>query len=100
MIWLEWPGCIRRVLDISADGLSNEAVRPKYTHDLMAADGVIVNGLPILGADPERLKAYFEQEVIYGPGAFVEPADGYDDYARAIKRKLLRELTPLQLVSR
>jgi len=29
------------------------------------------------------------------PGAFVEIANDYDDFARAFWRKLLRELTPL-----
>jgi hypothetical protein len=31
--------------------------------------------------------------VIRGPGAFVEVADGQEDFPRAIRRKLLRELT-------
>ena len=30
--------------------------------------------------------------MIQGPGAFVEEADDYDDFERAMRRKLLREL--------
>ena len=40
----------------------------------------------------DKLEAYFTQEVIHGPDAFVMVAQGYDDYARAMRRKLLREL--------
>ena len=29
---------------------------------------------------------------MFGPGAFVEIADGYTDYPRAIRRKLITEL--------
>jgi hypothetical protein len=35
---------------------------------------------------------YFKQEVIFGPGAFVEVAAGFEDFERAMKRKLLREI--------
>ena len=38
--------------------------------------------------------AYYLSEVIRGPLSFVEVTDGYDDYDRAMKRKLLRELAP------
>ena len=31
-----------------------------------------------------------------GPTSFIEPARDFDDYARAIKEKLLRELRPLE----
>ncbi len=52
-----------------------------------------MNGLVISGVDADALVGYFQQEVIYGFGSFVEIANGYDDYARTMKRKLLRELT-------
>ena len=41
------------------------------------------------------LETYYREKVIQGPGAFVEIANDYDDFARAFLRKLLRELTPL-----
>jgi hypothetical protein len=41
------------------------------------------------------LETYYRENVIQGPGAFVEIADDYDDFARAFLRKLLREITPL-----
>ena len=52
----------------------------------------------IAGASPDPV-AYYEANVIRGPGAFVEVAAGYDNYAVAMKRKLLREIGN-RLVSR
>ena len=46
----------------------------------------------IVGTETGELPAYFQANVIQGPDAFVEVADGFEDYARAMKRKLLREL--------
>jgi Ca-activated chloride channel family protein len=37
--------------------------------------------------------------VIRGPGAFVEVAGTYDDYAEAMKRKLIREIIGSGLAS-
>ncbi|MCF6305278.1 MAG: DUF1194 domain-containing protein [Rhodobacteraceae bacterium] len=87
------PDCDRQTLDISGDGVNNDGYRPKQAilnHDFT---NIVVNGLVISGVDADALVGYFQQEVIYGFGSFVEIANGYDDYARAMKRKLLRELT-------
>jgi len=40
---------------------------------------------------------YYSDEVIRGPGAFVETALGYADYETAMVRKLLRELEGMSL---
>ena len=37
---------------------------------------------------------YYRQNVIGGPGSFVETATDYSDFERAIRRKLLREIGP------
>ena len=39
------------------------------------------------------LTGYFFENVIWGDGAFVETADGFEDYPRAIRAKLRRETT-------
>ena len=56
--------------------------------------GVTVNGLAIVTDDP-NLTGYYERRVIRGPGSFVITANGYEDFARAIKLKLLREIRVL-----
>jgi hypothetical protein len=40
---------------------------------------------------------YYTREVIRGPSAFVEVADGFEDFARAMEAKLIRELGVLML---
>ncbi|MGB0506341.1 MAG: DUF1194 domain-containing protein [Pikeienuella sp.] len=85
--------CNRRVIDISGDGVWNHGPRPSAAWASGMSRDVTVNGLVILGATPNPLNQY-QLEVIGGPGAFVEVADDFDDYALAIRRKLLRELAP------
>ncbi len=94
--------CWRQTLDISGDGPSNAGPRPQDMA-LAGLDGVTVNAL-VIGADetqsraaPGHLIDYFEAYVIRGPGAFVEHAEGFADYERAMVRKLLRELEGLVL---
>ncbi|MFY9211633.1 MAG: DUF1194 domain-containing protein, partial [Aestuariivita sp.] len=40
------------------------------------------------------LTEYYQKNVLYGPGAFLEVASGFEDYERAIRRKLEREIAP------
>ena len=79
---------------MSGDGRSNAGPLPAGPRALAGEAGIAINGLPIL-VDTYGLDAYFRREVIAGPGAFVEIATDYDDFARAFLRKLRRELTPL-----
>ena len=37
---------------------------------------------------------YYDQNVKHGPGAFVMVIDRFEDYEDAIRKKLLRELSP------
>ena len=37
---------------------------------------------------------YYKRKVITGPGAFVMEIADYEDYAEALKTKLIREITP------
>lgn len=84
--------CRRRVIDISGDGVWNDGPQPSDIWRSLSS-GLTVNGLVILGSTPDPY-AYYRDEVIGGPGAFVQSAAGFEDYARAIKLKLLRELSP------
>jgi len=84
------PRCARQTLDVSGDGENNDGFPPALAYRNFPFAGVTVNALAV-GRDP-ALEAYFLAEVIRGPGAFVETAVNYNDFARAIRRKLLREL--------
>lgn len=83
----------RRVMDISGDGIDNRGPSPYSVRPRAAAAGVTINGLTILNEDP-FLDRYYERSVIIGAGAFVLAAADYDDFARAIVAKLVREISP------
>jgi len=99
----------RLKIDVSGDGRNNIGVPPSIPRQEANALGIVINGLPILthivaysgripthtNVDFYDLETYYRKYIIHGPGAFVEIADDYDDFARAFLRKLLRELTPL-----
>ncbi len=85
--------CRRRVIDISGDGVRNTGLDTGPVADEIAASGVTINGLVVRGATPDPL-VYYLAEVKRGPLSFVELSNGYDDFPRAMFRKLLRELTP------
>ena len=42
-----------------------------------------------------NVSAYFENEVIAGPGAFISPTNGHEDFVDALKRKLIIEIAGL-----
>jgi len=102
--------CWRRTLDISGDGKSNLGPRPRALKARLASKGITINALVIGADDPAsgdirqhniaELSAYFSAEVIVGADAFVEVALGFEDYADAMERKLLRELDGLVLSQR
>jgi len=82
----------RRVIDIAGDGPNNRGPWPGDLRDAAVAEGITINGLPILAFEGDWLANYFREAVIGGPGAFVQPAQGFVDFARAIRKKLLQEL--------
>lgn len=84
--------CRRLVVDVSGDGLSNEGLDVARMRDALVRGGIQINALAIEIGEP-GLSEYFRREVIGGPGAFVLSARNFEDYPRAIRRKLLRELT-------
>ncbi len=82
---------LRRVVDVSGDGRTNQGIQTSQMRDSAIAEGVTVNGLAILNEDPS-VDHYFKTNVIGGSGAFLLSATDYRDFARAIKQKLLREI--------
>ncbi len=91
------PACLRKTLDMAGDGISNEGFPPASAYREFPFQGVTVNGLVVNAADFEGevgLIAFYQGEVMHGPGAFVVVADGFADYERAMRRKLERELAP------
>jgi hypothetical protein len=89
----EAPFCERSTIDVSGDGWNNHGYAPELAYKHFPLEGVTVNALAIGGAAVlENLVVYFRERVIRGPGAFVERARDYDDFERAMRRKLEREV--------
>ncbi len=84
----------RKVIDVSGDGQDNSSADLEGARMNARAAGITINGLSI-ASDDKGLEEYYQRNVIIGSDAFVEPAKDFEDFARAIKEKLLRELTPL-----
>lgn len=95
-VWAETPAsvCTRRVIDVSGDGVSNSGQAIGPARGRLLAKDVTINGLVIVNEElveaPPLL--HYQRAVIGGPGAFVIKAEGFEDYARAFREKLLREL--------
>jgi hypothetical protein len=92
----------RRVIDISGDGANNYGRLVTAARDDAVRQGVVINGLPILtdiagGSYPSipDLDLFFRDCVIGGPGAFSVVARGFDDFARAVRKKLIIEIAGL-----
>ncbi|MGL4280161.1 MAG: DUF1194 domain-containing protein [Albidovulum sp.] len=86
------PDCRARTLDVAGDGIGNDGFPPSAVYRAGRLDGVVVNGLAIQGGEQD-VAAYYREEMIRGPGAFVIEADGFGDYERAMREKLFRELS-------
>ncbi|MEO0327907.1 MAG: DUF1194 domain-containing protein [Pseudomonadota bacterium] len=89
---------LRKVIDVSGDGIETEFwfAQSVLTADaklLAEAAGVTVNGLPILSQDFPKLDEYYREQVITGPGSFVIVAKDFPDFGRAIREKLIREIS-------
>lgn len=90
----------RTAIDISGDGANNSGEQLPSARDRAANLGITINGLPIVNDRPSRfgrrqvanLDLYYRECVIGGPRAFLIVANGFIDFARAIRRKLILEI--------
>jgi Protein of unknown function (DUF1194) len=84
----------RLVIDVSGDGPDNSGLDIESARQSARTAGITINGLPI-EADENTVTEYYRNHVVIGADSFVEPAKDFEDYARAIRAKLLREFQPL-----
>jgi hypothetical protein len=89
---------VRRVIDVSGDGANNMGRSITQARDEALAQGVVINGLPLLlkrqanSWDVNNLDDYYRDCVIGGPGAFMIPVRERHQFAEAIKTKIIREI--------
>lgn len=89
----------RQIIDISGDGANNYGRLVVEARNDAIQKGIIINGLPILtnsrgGTYPPiaDLDLFFRDCVIGGPGAFYVVAHGFEDFASAVRKKLILEI--------
>ncbi len=94
---------LRRVIDVSGDGPNNSGSVVEAARDELLEDGVVINGLPII-SDPADLPGYYDLAdldlyyrdcVIGGLGSFYIPVTGMQNFAKAIRMKLILEIADL-----
>lgn len=87
---------MRRVIDISGDGPNNFGGPVVQARDAVVGRGIVVNGLPILIRPSPTFPAidrYYAECVTGGPGSFVLPIRTASEFATAIRRKLILEVS-------
>ena len=86
---------LRKVIDLSGDGRETAFREFSLTIDggrqVALSAGITINGLAILN-DVPQLEGYFAHSLIGGFDAFVMTADSFDDFGRAMRRKLIKEI--------
>jgi len=89
---------LRKVIDVSGDGTSNDE-SSSIERDIAVSRGITINGLVILQKDYDLgeiaeidLIQHYSTQVIGGNGAFLMTAINFEDFRRSILNKLLREI--------
>lgn len=93
---------MRRVVDVSGDGPNNSGDPVVPARDRLLARGVTINGLPLMTEEgvgsqwsEDSLDAYYRDCVIGGQGAFMIPVRSWDEFADAVRRKIVLEIAAL-----
>jgi hypothetical protein len=87
----------RKVIDVSGDGPNNDGNSMQEAHDKTVAQGIIVNGLPVMddnanGYYPD-LDKYYAGCVVGGRGSFVVVVRSFKDFGAAMRHKLILEVS-------
>jgi hypothetical protein len=93
----------RKVLDISGDGSNNDGGLVTDIRYEALKERIVINGLPIMNDRPNPfgfpsetdLDVYYLHCVTGGPRSFVEVARSFEDFPRAVRKKLLQEVADL-----
>ena len=87
---------MRQVIDVSGDGPNNVGQPIEPIRDKAVEAGIIINGLAIMlrpSGGAAKLDEYYGDCVIGGPGSFVLPVHEMEDFATAVRRKLVMEVS-------
>ena len=80
-----------KIIDVSGDGPSNEKEEPDQPRNKAITEGIVINGLPIITIVYPEIVDYYKEKVITPNGFLVEATD-FEDFAKAIRRKIILEI--------
>src|SRR5262245_14846578 len=93
----------QKSIDISGDGPNNTGPPVYSVRDEIVARRITINGLPVISTGEYgqgdwgnyygKLEDYYVNCVIGGPRAFAIPAKGFEEFAQAVRRKLVLEIS-------
>jgi Protein of unknown function (DUF1194) len=88
---------VRRVIDVSGDGIGNGGrIGVDNAREMALAAGITINGLPILDPTEDDVAPYYRDRVIGGTGSFIVEANGFEDFTRALRHKLILEIAQVR----
>ena len=87
----------RNVIDVVGDGPNNIGKPMSQIRERTVAQGIVINGLSVMDEKANgyfpNLDRYYQGCVADGPGAFVVVVHSYRDFALAMRRKLILEIS-------
>jgi hypothetical protein len=92
---------VRRVIDVSGDGVNNSGRPASMARDDAVSAGIVINGLVIMNDKPTPgfyqrpqppLDEFYRDNVVGGSGAFLITIDDFQSFAFAIVNKLIKEI--------
>jgi hypothetical protein len=87
----------REAIDVAGDGANNIGKPMQQIRENVTAQGIVVNGLPVMDESANgyfpNLDKYYQACVAAGRGAFVIAVRNYKDFASAMRRKLILEIS-------
>jgi uncharacterized protein DUF1194 len=86
----------RKVIDVSGDGEQNYGhISAARARDAALAKDITINGLPITSGDEPDVDRWYKTNVVGGEGAFMIVANGHENFADAMRKKLALEVAGL-----
>lgn len=86
----------RKIIDISTNGTNNDGLPVVSARDRALGQGYVINAIAVAREEPgitDDLAGYLTHSVVGGPGAFTISAEHPRDYAQALRRKLVLEIS-------
>ncbi len=82
------------VIDVSGDGSQNDGTNTFGQSTAAHAQGITINGLPILGSEA-NLDTWYQDNIVTPGGGFLIAASSFPNFETAVNNKIFREIQPI-----